>query len=210
MALLALVSCRQAVNPDYNPSDASTFGLAGDVKEVKSLLEYGADGDEWMDEMAFDEKGRITLASYAFNFEYDENGQLISDEGYELKRDDQGRIASYGNPSDDEDYFSASFEYDDSGRTVKEKYSGWEWYADNTNVYKGNNLYPSEHNSVMGEGGEIEKDTVKYKYIKFDSRGNWIERKKTTTSIIYMADGETQTETSESIEKRITSYWSEN
>ena len=33
MALVALVSCRQAVNPDYNPSDARTFGLAGDVKE---------------------------------------------------------------------------------------------------------------------------------------------------------------------------------
>ena len=211
MALLALVSCRQTGNTDYNPTDARTFGLTGDVKEVKVLFQYADMEDDWLLRMTFDEKGRVTLADYAFEFEYDENGQVICAEGTELIRDEKGRITSYGNTSDymDEDFSHVNFEYDSADRTHKEISSEWEWSSTYTYVFEGKNVYPSEAGISGGGEGAAEDGKATYDYIKFDSKGNWTERKTTIVSVLNADENGGESDTLEAVEKRIITYWSD-
>ena len=81
MAVLALAACQQE-NKDYNPTDARTFWLTGDVKEVRisrAILSTTSEdeiGDPWVDDdelqMTFDEKGRVTLDGNGNVYVYDE------------------------------------------------------------------------------------------------------------------------------------------
>ena len=105
---LAAVTLFAACTPKYNPNDARTFGLTGDVKEVRFSEEMVEASTEeaatyfWAEqdklEMTFDEKGRITLDSYGTVYKYDEAGVFVSDDVPEavMSRDARGRIEVYG------------------------------------------------------------------------------------------------------------------
>ncbi len=194
---LAAVVLFAACNPKYNPNDARTFGLTGDVKEVRfseEMLEsssaevaehFWADKDKL--EMNFDEKGRVTLDSYGTVYQYDENGVFVSTDvpAAVMSRDTRGRIEAYDNTClDDVDfshydiskYYKASYEYDAKGRPARGEFGGWEWGETRTYQYDGAKVYPSVIIKEGGSEGWNEKTTVTYEYTKFDAKGNWTER----------------------------------
>lgn len=236
LAVLALAACQQE-NRNYNPADARTFGLTGDVKEVRlsrAMLSTSSEdeiGDPWMEndelEMTFDEKGRVTLDSYGNVYVYDEEGNFVrgSSEITEMARDEKGRIAYYNNAvmSEDDDYedfdfehfFQIEFSYDDQGRAVTEDMGGWEWGSTYTNVFEGKKVYPASASFEGGYEGMVEEGTVKYDYVKFDARGNWTERNVTTVTKTYEEpwegdpEPEIETETTETLERRTIRYWSD-
>ena len=81
---LSAVVLFAACNPKYNPNDARTFGLKGDVKEVRLSEEVPSEPGDPMPEdgcfdqdqleMTFDEQGRVTLDPYGNVYEYDGEG----------------------------------------------------------------------------------------------------------------------------------------
>lgn len=84
-----------------------------------------------------------------------------------------GRIGSGG--GDDEMNYTESWEWRGS---VPSRYelSGWEWMTSRRYKYSGENLYPQSclHQEETEEGRLSDSKT--YRYTKFDSSGNWIER----------------------------------
>lgn len=233
LSLLALAGCRGTGNGKYNPVDARTFGMVGDVKEVRvsrALLSISSGeeiGDPWVDddelEMTFDEEGRVTLDPYGDVYEYDERGYFIYGGTDELIRDDDtGRIMSYDNTIyeegdgeypdyDIETYFRIRFEYDASGRPVIEEMYGWEWGTTYKNVFEGNKVYPASATFEGGYEGVEEEGTVKYDYSAFDRRGNWTERTVTTVTQSWEEgrEDEVETLTEERLERRTIKYWSD-
>ena len=84
MAAVALVSCQPA---DKSFPDVRSFGLSGDVKEVYASTmdpELEAEGEDPMLEpeileFSFDELGRVTEDNSGNSFEYDAQGNLVSE-----------------------------------------------------------------------------------------------------------------------------------
>ncbi|MBR5724195.1 MAG: hypothetical protein IKX62_02315 [Bacteroidales bacterium] len=236
MAVLALAACQQE-NKDYNPSDARTFWLTGDVKEVRisrAILSTTSEdeiGDPWVDDdelqMTFDEKGRVTLDGNGNVYVYDEEGNFVrgSSEITEMTRDAQGRIATYNNANvpEDADYEDFDFEhflhvdytYDAQGRPVTEDMGGWEWGTTYTYEYEGQKVYPSGGSFEGGYEGIVEEGTITYEYLKFDAKGNWTERNVMIVTNTYEEpwegdpEPEVETVTTETLERRTISYWSD-
>lgn len=231
MAAVALVSCQPA---DKTFPDVRSFGLSGDVKEVYASTmdpELEAEGEDPMLEpeileFSFDELGRVTEDNSGNSFEYDAQGNLVS-EYQELSRDDKGRIVKFThNVLDDEgqlldenldvlDYCEIEYSYDGQGRMIKEKYDGWEWSATYTFEYEGNNIYPSKV-SMKGSGeGWIDEVTTTYEYLTFDDKGNWTSRNVDQVRKSYEEpweeNPEPEVETTEIINRQLRriTYWSE-
>ncbi len=203
MSILLAALVLSACNPSgkYNPSDARTFGLTGDVMEVfqtDEILFYSeGDVDEsWADEgkviMTFDETGRVTLDPYGNEYRYDESGNFIGGNVPRtvMTRDLEGRIETYDNTdfeeyeSDDFDvmsYFDATYYYDAKNRLEVIDYSGWEFSEHRTYSYEGDKVYPVSAVFENGSSGWNENGEIKYEYTSFDARGNWTERKYTKT-----------------------------
>ncbi|MBR6183747.1 MAG: hypothetical protein IKQ76_04165 [Bacteroidales bacterium] len=232
---LAAVALFAACTPKYNPNDARTFGLTGDVKEVRFSEEMLESSSEeaaehfWADkdklEMTFDEKGRITLDAYGTVYQYDENGVFVAEEGSAavMSRDTRGRIEAYDNTClDDVDfshydiskYYKASYEYDAKGRPARGEFAGWEWGETRTYQYDGVKVYPSVVIKEGGSEGWNEKTTVTYEYTKFDARGNWTERFVTRQTDGWEAceegvEPEVETTVVKIREIRAITYWSD-
>ena len=232
---LAAVALFAACTPKYNPNDARTFGLTGDVKEVRFSEEMLESSSEeaaehfWADkdklEMTFDEKGRITLDAYGTVYQYDENGVSVAEEGSAavMSRDTRGRIEAYDNTClDDVDfshydiskYYKASYEYDAKGRPARGEFAGWEWGETRTYQYDGVKVYPSVVIKEGGSEGWNEKTTVTYEYTKFDARGNWTERFVTRQTDGWEAceegvEPEVETTVVKIREIRAITYWSD-
>lgn len=221
-------------NSKYNPNDARTFGLVGPVQEVryyKALLSTTStdeQGDPWFEynelELTFDEYGRVTQDGLrGCKYVYDENGNFIkgfSDKTV-MKRDDNGRIVSYSNTNiegvDDyskinfDEYIGKNFEYDDLGRVAKQTQSGWEWLTEFTYTYFGGNVYPKTEKYDSTAESLVIEGTVEYEYLKFDDKGNWVERNsivKETTRDCGGA-GDPETVEYEYLERRTIKYYPE-
>lgn len=194
---LAAVTLSAACTPKYNPNDARTFGLNGDVKEVYLSEAFPADPaegvteDEWFEtdtlQMSFDSRGRVTRDPFGNLYEYDGEGNFLGGQlpQTELLRDTKGRIVSYDNTSCD-DYSNEDFDislvsvvrftYDAKGRPLTAGLGGWEWENSYTFSYEGNKVYPASASFEGGSEGWNEAGTVSYTYTGFDARGNWTER----------------------------------
>jgi len=195
---LSAVVLFAACTPKYNPNDARTFGLKGDVKEVRLSeavpSEPGDPSSEdcWLDqdqlEMTFDAQGRVTLDPYGNVYEYDEEGHFLGGQvpNTEVVRDTDGRLVSYDNTAFD-DFEDVRFDigtfsitrytYDAKGRPATADINGWEWGTVYTYTYDGSKVYPASATFEGVSEGWLEAGTVGYEYTKFDARGNWTERK---------------------------------
>lgn len=233
---LAAVTLFAACTPKYNPNDARTFGLTGDVKEVHFSEEMVEASTEeaatyfWAEqdklEMTFDEKGRITLDSYGTVYKYDEAGVFVSDDVPEavMSRDARGRIEVYDHTClEDADFthydiskfYKYSYTYDAKGRPATAELGGWEWGENRTYAYDGAKVYPSVITKEGGSEGWNEKTTLSYDYTKFDARGNWTERMVTKVTEGWEepweegAVAQVDTTTVKSRQVRSISYWSD-
>lgn len=201
LAAIAFVSCDR---DGKTSPDVRTYGMTGAVKEVQlssmdpELEEEGEDPwlEESMLEFSFDENGRVTEDDYGNRFEYDDQGNVIS-EFKELTRDEKGRIVKVvNNILDDEgefldedldvfDYCEIEYTYDEKGRVVTEDYSGWEWGNVYTYEYEGDAFYPCKATFKGYNEGFNEEGTVTFKYLSFDDQGNWTSRDLTRVSNSY-------------------------
>ena len=227
LAVLSLASC-QLFQKGYDPKDALSFGLVGDVKEVyvtksvvstdadEDAIEYGLD-EERLD-MTFDEKGRITLDPYGCPYVYDEDGGFVR--GYTddtvMLRDKKGRLEAYDNTTDDyetdfdvETFFSYNFTYDARGRVIVEELSGWEWSETYYLVYSGKPAYPVSATFTAYNENWNEEGTIEYEYLSFDDHGNWTERDQIVNYVGYEEDCEDDAEAHTTVyhQKRRIYYW---
>ena len=139
-----------------NPAvtDKGLYDVIGAVKEVK---------EGWHDAVKFSKTGKV-LSSKKDVVRRDKNGRLIEWE-YEImseshyynykkvwKYDSNGNVIFYGMTSDiDCGYDEHNYKYDNNGNIVEE---------------------------IVNYGGSCDfgTDTITYKYISFDERGNWTKR----------------------------------
>lgn len=236
LCALALVLAAAACAPKYNPNDARTFGLKGDVKEVRlseafpANPEEGMTEDEWFGtdtlELAFDERGRVTRDAYGNTYEYDEEGNFIGGQLPQttLLRDSKGRIVSYDN-TEFEDYGSEAFDiaafsvvrfsYDAKGRPQTADLGGWEWSNTYTYAYDGNKVYPASATFDGGSEGWNEQGEIRYTYTRFDAKGNWTERTVSRVTRGWEEPWEedmvpqVDTTTVELKQARVITYWSD-
>ena len=178
------------VNPDYNTTDAKTFGFNGCVAKVVTTTYMAAlEGDKLvkgeianrMDSLTtFDEKGRVTLDSYANPYVYDADGKFIKGRSKESKmsRDKEGRIISYSNRENANHWegYDYTFEYDKQGRISTIEWGGWEEGESYALTYKDDQLYPSTMHIDGQACADVYKTDIRYKYTKFDKQGNWTAR----------------------------------
>ena len=177
-------------NLDYNTTDAKTFGLNGCVEKVVTTTYVATlEGDKLVKGMisnrtdsltTFDEKGRVTLDSYANPYIYDADGKFIKGRSKESKmtRDKEGRITNYSNRENANHWegYDYSFEYDKQGRIKAIEWGGWEEGESYALTYKDDKLYPSSMHIDGQACADIYKTDIRYKYTKFDEKGNWTAR----------------------------------
>lgn len=212
--------------------DARTFGLTGDVREVRySLVSVsdvpGEEPEETLlnqDEvlLSFDEQGRVTLDDYGNVYEYDADGHYCGPYGSytEVVRDASGRLKSFDNTAipeeqfDDFDimeYCNVTYDYDATGRVVTETYYGWEWGTTSNYTYDGNKPWPSKVTRTGYDEGYNENVEITYNYLEFDARGNWTKREVTAVTESYEEGAEDEKESYTAVTKefRTLTYWSD-
>ena len=154
LGLMMLAACdgpRTAGGGDeeegYNPQDALTFGLVGDVKEVRLSVAKRSNllpgEDPWVEDdellITFDERGRVTLDPYGNVYVYDEKGRLIKglSKKTTLTRDDEGRLGNYDNEQglNDRDMRHFTFTHDAKGRLLTVEQIYWEAITTDSMVY---------------------------------------------------------------------------
>lgn len=230
MALFALVGCKhtgksgdEAANSKYNPTDARSFGLVGDVKEVRVsvFMDNASEGESpWVESgkllMTFDDEGRVTLDPFGNVYVYDADGNFIKGVTVNctMERDSLGRVVSYGKKESDNDreMYSMGFGYDADGRMTTLERAYWEVLYNDTLTYSADNVYPSQ----LVSDGAVESFVVytveDYVYNKFDDKGNWTEREcKTvmkTASALDDDDSNAEYERWTTTERRTISYYS--
>lgn len=230
--LLALASCNgskktadvdDAADSKYNPTDARTFGLLGDVKAVyivekldeASQSAAGRQETVLKPQMTFDEYGRVTLDPYGNRYEYDADGNFIkgvSDKSV-MSRDADGRITSYGNKESDNDreQYSWTFTYDADGRLLTVAGAWWEAMDEDSLIYEGENVSPQREVSSGVAEAESYDCVREYTYDAFDAHGNWTKR---TCHMVYkfMIGGDESTadeERSVTTTERVIKYYSD-
>lgn len=230
LAVLAVAACQP--KQDFKPSDALSFGLLGDVKEVyltQTTLSSTNEAYEVSDEpgverleFSFDVNGRVTLDTYGGVYEYNDAGEFVKgDSEYtELERDGLGRLVSYDNTNldwdeledfDIEHFFSYTFGYDDRHRVVTEELSGWEWMEVSQYTYDADKVFPAKATFESDMEGWTEEGEISYEYTAFDPRGNWTERIKTVNAKGYDFEDEENATTWTDVVKQVRrfTYWSE-
>lgn len=230
LAVLALAACQPKSN---EPSDARSFGLLGDVKEVyitQSALSTTQEDMEISDEpgverleFTFDTNGRVTLDTYNDVYEYNDAGEFVKGDSDKttLERDELGRLVSYDNTNldwdevdeefDIEHFFAYTFSYDDQHRVATEEISGWEWMEVSHYTYDGNKVFPASATFESNMEAWTEEGNITYEYIAFDAKGNWTERIKTVSVKGYDFEDEENAETWTDVIKQVRRfvYWSE-
>lgn len=208
---------------EYNPQDALTFGLLGDVRQVRVSVAKRSGllpgEDPWVEDneliLAFDEWGRVTLDPYGNVYVYDDNGRFVKglSKKSRLTRDDDGRLARYDNEQglNDRDMRHFTFNHDARGRLRSLEQSYWEAFDTDSMVYEGDKVYPSKTITEGQAEAEIYKVTTTYKYVKTDDHGNWTERYcyYTATSMIDGEESTRSTDKGESFERRKIVYYSD-
>ena len=208
---------------EYNPQDARTFGLLGDVKEVRISVAKRSNllpgEDPWVEDnelqMTFDELGHVTLDPYGNVYIYDEDGRFskgLSNKS-KMSRDGEGRLKRYDNEQglNDREMRHISFKHDAQGRLLTVEQIYWEAIATDSMVYKGDKVYPVKTITEGQAEADTYKVTTTYEYVKTDDHGNWTERYCRYTSTSMIADDEStrSTDKGETFERRNIIYYSD-
>ena len=229
--LLALTACTSGKNPvtggddepEYKAQDIRTFGLLGDVKEVRISVAKRSDvlpgEDPWVEDnellMTFDEQGRVTLDPYGNVYVYDKKGRLIKglSNKTKVKRDKEGRLGNYDNEQglNDHDLRHFTFKHDAKGRLLTVEQIYWEAITSDSMVYEGDKVYPAKTITEGQAEADSYKVTTTYKYVKTDDHGNWTERYCYYTAKSMIADEEStrSTDKGETFERRNIIYYSD-
>ena len=203
---------------DTPPTDVRSFGLVGNVKEVKVTvtdITSGTPDEPWEDavqRMEFDKNGRVVKDRFDNLYKYDDKGNFIYgvSEKSKMRRDEKGRIVFYENWKDEEDDegFTIKIEYDENDRMAKVEIAGWESTVEQTFTYTDDHIYPDRVNWEAEDEGDHYSTVMTYTYKKFDSHGNWTEREIHTVSKHTNVDEpEVDTEDTKSIERREIVYY---
>lgn len=165
--LLLLASCWRPLGGAA--ADMPMFSLVGPVETL--TVQYASSEGNWDTQYSFDEKGMLTA---------------VENVPVEVKRDAQGRIASYLDEEEDEDgeiqKIVTTLTYNPDG-TVASTMSGIDedQYAD-TYYYEGGRCIKHE-SEAPDEEGDIEIFTFTYKYSdKVDEYGNWLMRREISST----------------------------
>ena len=180
----------------YN--DAEAFNLKGYVKEC---VTYNKTNDYKISTISFKSNGEwITEGDY--ELERDQNNRLL---GYEFT--DSG--CSFDDDNDEEypniNYFCDSHTFTWDGNKVStESYFHEEGYEQGGGVHEHYDIdfsYDKNNNIIKAQYCECRDSYTKtYKYTKYDSHGNWIERKVKTID-------NRENDLGTSIETRVISYY---
>ena len=200
--------------PKYDPADASSFGLTGQVRSVSTqqFATYESDGELKEDsptgsyEMRFNPWGHIVRDEWGNEYGYDADGNYYrGNHTYTtVKRDKAGRITEYTDTeanSGDESDLTMKFQYDKRGRLATVCLTSMVCHWTEKRHYQGTSLQPSNSETLIcyeGEEGETKK-SVTYSYTRYDEQGNWTERTcvTTTTEPAETMEYETDTEDEE-------------
>ncbi len=189
---------------DYDPSDITAFGLYGHVKEaVQMTYEATLQGDKLVrGERAegsetryyrFQEDGLVTYDCYKNEYTYDQNGKFIRgrSDASKMERSPRGLIARYENRESSNHWegYSCDFEYDQEGRMTKLIFTGWEEVFEYNYTYDGDKVYPSRELMEGQACADLFKSRTEYRYTRFDSHGNWLERELWLTEEQGVEDG---------------------
>ena len=224
-ALSVLAACTRTAKTS---PDVRTFGLVGDVEDVSysvtsSSAMYEEDVDPFLEQdevvLRFDELGRVVLDDYGNVYEYDEAGNYagIYSDDIKVVRDAAGRRKSFDNTSislddfDVMDYCRVTYDYDADGRVATETYAGWEWGTTTTYFYDSDKPWPARITQKSYDEGYNENSDITFKYLEFDTRGNWTKRESTIVTESYEegAEDEKESYTQVKQETRSISYWSD-
>ncbi len=165
---------------DFETPDLSFFEVKGHVKSIKYT--QGDSGGN-CDEILFDKNGNLTNANKYF--------------GHKFKRNNKGQISVV--MINDDEVKEKQFAYDKNGYISKITLSS-EWYGDQTYTERNANGWCTHyHVSESNQIGELEIDVF---YTKFDSHGNWIEKKEKTYED-YDMNGENNPSSVEKIKREI-------
>lgn len=225
--MMSVASCTSE-NKTADSPDIRAFGLTGDVSQVYLTTvtlsttdpeaELTSEASERL-ELSFDKAGRVTLDRYSNKYEYDADGKfkMGRTDSTTFTRDSLGRIDTYDNTPDDfefldfENYIQMKFKYDAMGRASAIEFGGWEWYTEHKFFYDKDKVYPSKMTYAGGSEGTEYKGEETYEYISFDQKGNWTERKVTSTVTESEEFSETEPKTVNSVvsEKRRIVYYSD-
>lgn len=157
--------CAESTQIAVNKTDRVIAGVNGPVKAVTSVDEFGFSDGAWL----FDASGEVTKIGQT---------KLTTNNS---KRDSQGRLIQLVETDYDETGEECKsvtqYIYDAKGRLAKTKietvYDSW------TEIYKYN-----DKNQIISidRVSPVETMKVTYKYIKFDTKGNWTKAIKTDST----------------------------
>lgn len=210
---------------EYNPTDAESFGLKGNVQEVTSYLytTYDENGElkesslKKEKEVRFNALGHITKDEWGNEYGYDANGNYYrGNHTYtEIKRDKAGRLTQYVDVEpnmDNQNNSTISFNYDKMGRLTVISQHEWTGNSEEKREYDKSNSYPSRVSIVESyEGGGTSEIVQEYRYTDFDEQGNWMARiivySETITEMNYEGADSTIVKNEILIEKRSIAYY---
>ena len=213
--------------PVYNTTDALSFGLKGQVKNVTTqILEtYESSGElkegnvTLTKEMTFDAWGHVTQDEWGNNYGYDADGNFYRGNFIYtiVKRDKAGRICQYIDYEPNAAIGSnqtMTFIYDKSGRQTSIEREGCTSHWVQKHHYQGKDRHATkiECNVEFADGGTA-AITYAYTYLHFDELGNWTERvcletRTETREALWEDDNEDTTITETvTVEKRSITYY---
>jgi len=221
-----IVQEQNVAKPVYNTTDALSFGLKGQVKNVTTqILEtYDSNGElkegnvTLTKEMTFDAWGHVTQDEWDNKYGYDADGNYYrGNHIYTIvKRDKAGRICQYIDEEQNADVGenqTMTFGYDKSGRQTSVKRVGCTSQWVENRYYQGKDCHATktECNAEFAYGGTAVITTT-YTYLHFDELGNWTERvcleTRTDTREAQWEDEEETTVTETvTVEKRSITYY---
>lgn len=197
----------ETIAADTTP-DLAMLYLQGPVKSVV-VLRKSTNEEEWMESATyeFDEQGRLTSypgwpEPYIISYENSENGMVITEGGYPVERDAEGRIISlsvdFGN--------TFGLEWDYEKDQVSECVDGY--YTTTHVVSKNNEGLPLTIEMEQSGRGMTEYCTRNFTYTQYDDYGNYVEATYTEENRTYFGEFDTEdTSTSEGTEKRVITYY---
>ena len=142
-------------------SDLATFDVSGKVSKIS---------------------GWYPFAGYVGDFNFSATGKLMPKNGLKIKRNQKGKIVKVtGNDSDFE--LSTDIKYDSKGRLLELNAQSMDGSYIEKYEYDAKGRVVKITRKGWSEGEEyIDVDT--FKYNKFDAKGNWISRTRTSKSLI--------------------------
>lgn len=212
----------------YDATDATAFGLKGNVKKVVTLhyearpggqsLVRGSLQNNYNDSIiTFNEQGQVTCDAFANPYTYDAEGKFIKGRAKTttMKRNEDGRIISYDHQIKGEGHWNSynyEFKYDELGRMQEYTYTGWEEIFGYKYIYDDDEtLWPVKITMEGQACADLFESEMLYRYLKFDDEGNWTEREVSMVERQGVDDGsdnpEMETSNSYFIEKREITYY---